>query len=96
MQQLIIAVRDRQLNAFMRPFTAQTAGQAIRSFRDEINRPDSELNRHPEDYELYRLGTFNEQTGEIKSEDPQQIALASNLIEQNTFTRNVQDNIGRN
>lgn len=78
----IIAVRDRQLDAFMRPFTAQTTGQAIRSFKDEVNRKDSELHAHPEDYELYQLGTFNEQTGQVTAlEKPLQLALASNLKE---------------
>lgn len=80
-QLIIIAVRDRQLDAFMRPFVAQSNGQAVRSFRDEINRAGSELNAHPEDYELYLLGTFEETTGEILATKPQQIAIATNLIE---------------
>lgn len=83
MPHIIVAVRDRQLNAFMRPFTAQTRGQAIRAFRDEVNRHESELNAHPEDYELYELGTFDEATGKITGHDSQpQLALATNLIEQ--------------
>lgn len=83
MTHFIIAVRDRQLQAFMRPFTAQTLGQAIRSFRDETNRKDSDINQHPEDYELYHLGHFNEQTGELTPlAKPESIAIATNLIEQ--------------
>lgn len=82
MQQIIVAVRDRQLNAYMRPFTAATRGQAIRAFGDEANRRESEINAHPEDYELYQLGTFEETTGKIiADEQPQQLALATNLIE---------------
>ena len=84
---IIVAVRDRQLNAYMRPFTAQTRGQAIRSFRDEVNRQGSEHNTHPEDYELYQLGTFDEETGVIsdiitaEGKGATQLAIASNLIE---------------
>lgn len=84
---IIVAVRDRQLNAYMRPFTAQTAGQAIRSFRDEANRQGSEINAHPEDYELYQLGKWDEETGviteTITAEGPGaiQLAIATNLIE---------------
>ena len=82
MHQIIVAVKDRQLDAFMRPFVAQTRGQAIRSFRDEINRQDSELNQHPEDYELYELAHYDDHSGKIlPHEAPQQLALASNLIE---------------
>lgn len=80
---MVIAVRDRQLNSFMRPFVAQTIGQAIRSFRDEVNRTESELNKHPEDYELYILGTFDDDNGALHQtpDHPTQIAIASNLIE---------------
>lgn len=79
-----MAVRDRQLDTFMRPFTAQAIGQAIRSFKDETNRKESEINAHPEDYELYQLGTFNEQTGAVTSLDkPLQVALATNLVQHN-------------
>lgn len=37
----------------------------IRSFADEVNRnaEDNPYNKHPEDYALYALGTFNDQTG---------------------------------
>lgn len=78
----IIAVHDRQLDAYMRPFTAQSIGQAIRSFRDEVNRADSELHKHPEDYTLFKLGTFDEYTGYVQpTPKPEQLALATNLLE---------------
>lgn len=82
MLHVIVAVHDRQLNAYMRPFVAQTVGQAIRSFRDEVNRQGSEMNQHPEDYTLHRVGVWDEQTGELGAASPiEQIAIASNLIE---------------
>lgn len=82
MRHIICAVRDRQLDAFMRPFAAQSRGQAIRSFTDETNRPDSELNKHPEDYELYQLAEWDDDTGRFTMpEKPISIAIASNLIE---------------
>lgn len=77
----IMAVHDRQLDAYMRPFCAQSIGQAIRSFRDETNRADSEIHAHPEDYELFAIGHFDESTGTITSTRPQQVAIATNLIE---------------
>lgn len=78
---VIVAVHDRQLNAFMRPFIAQTPGQALRSFRDEINRPGSDLNSHPEDYALFKIGEFEEATGHLTGNKPEQLAIATNLIE---------------
>lgn len=80
----IVAVKDRQLNAFMKPFACQSLGQAIRAFRDEVNNPQSELNKHPEDYELYEVGTWDEIHGALTGAKPNQIAIASNLVEKGT------------
>lgn len=79
----LCAVRDRQLNAFMRPFAAQSLGQAIRSFRDITNDPQSDIHKHPEDYELYHVGTFDDDNGKLSQvgDLPKQIAIATNLVE---------------
>lgn len=81
--EIIVAVHDRQLDTYMRPFVAQTPGQAIRSFRDEVNRPESELNKHPEDYSLYKVGEWKAENGIVfpLKNGPEQLALASNLTE---------------
>jgi len=77
---VLVAVRDRQLNAFGQIFVYQSRGQAIRAFGDEVNRKDNELNKHPEDYEMYEIGTFNTDDGMLEQDKPQQIAIATNLI----------------
>lgn len=78
----ILAIRDRQLDAFISPFPMQSLGQGIRGFRDEVNNPQSDLHKHPEDYELYHIADFDQNTGTIVAlERPQQIAIAANLIE---------------
>lgn len=63
----IVAVKDLAIQAFMQPTTVRAPGQAMRGFGDEINRKDAqnELQRHPEDYELWKIGTFDDETGEI-------------------------------
>lgn len=78
---LIYAVRDRAADAFGNPFFFTTQGQAIRVFMDEINRaePNNGLYIHSEDYDLYRLGTYDETSGEIMAEQPQQIAIGKDL-----------------
>lgn len=63
----ICAVRDIQIEEFMRPFTTPAVGGATRSFSDEVNRVDREnpMNQHPADYHLYEVGTFDTETGAI-------------------------------
>lgn len=63
----IVAVRDIQIEEFLRPFTTPAIGGATRSFTDEVNRVDRDnpMHQHPADYHLFELGTFDTQTGEI-------------------------------
>lgn len=78
----IVAVKDRAVDAYNRPFYVPTIGAAIRSFTDEVNRNESEMNAHPEDYDLYELGTFCDQTGTFLPADggvPRVISRAQDL-----------------
>uniref|UniRef100_UPI004047C348 phage ORF5 protein n=1 Tax=Mariniflexile sp. TaxID=1979402 RepID=UPI004047C348 len=63
----IVSVRDAALGAYGRPFFTMSIGQAIRSFQDEINRAaeDNNMNKHPKDFDLYSLGTFDDQSGQF-------------------------------
>jgi len=77
----IIIVRDIKANAYANPMFAASIGGTIRGFADEINKGDGNpLALHPEDYELYLFGEYDEQKGEfILLPKPEQIALGSNL-----------------
>lgn len=59
----VCAVRDRAIDAFMQPMFVQATGQAIRAFMDECNRADSPIAAHPEDYDLYLIGEYEENSG---------------------------------
>jgi len=81
MKVIVVAVFDRALGGFNRPFYVQARGLALRSFQDELNRPDSELAKHPADYELWQLGTWDEESGEFEGyKAKQRIALGSDLV----------------
>ena len=61
---VVISIKDSALDAFMQPWYVQTAAQAVRSFNQEVNNPESPMNRTPDDFDLYELGTFDENTGQ--------------------------------
>lgn len=65
----VCAVHDEMAKAYMRPMFVPAKGLAIRSFLDEANRPDKEntLYQHPEDFALYYLGEWDEETGEFET-----------------------------
>lgn len=65
MIRLVVAVRDSATGLFGQPFFVTARGQAVRAFTDEVNRPapDNDLNKHPEDFELYCVAEFDEASG---------------------------------
>lgn len=78
----IFSVRDRQGESFATPMFIPMPGQAIRSFTDEVNRSadNNPLYMHPDDFDLYRLGAFDTDTGRfINGADPEVIALGKNV-----------------
>lgn len=63
----ICAVRDRAIDSFGQPIYVHTNAQAARMFRDEINREGSEMGAHPEDFDLYEIGSYNEETAKLEA-----------------------------
>jgi len=62
----IFAIYDKKGISFGLPYYALQKGQAIRGFTDAVNDPSSPYNKHPEDFTLFHLGEFNDQTGKIE------------------------------
>lgn len=63
----IVSIIDRAAETFGRPFFVPSLGLAARSFSDEVNRvaEDNQLYNHPEDFDLYHLGSFNDSSAEF-------------------------------
>lgn len=70
MIQKVFAVRDGKAKGYLQPFYSINAGSAIRAFEDVINETGNQLSKHPEDYVLYELADFNDQTGEFINATP--------------------------
>ena len=62
MKLIVCSVKDRAADAFGRPMFVPSQGVAIRSFSDELNRndPENQLYNHPDDFDLYDFGTFDD------------------------------------
>jgi len=83
MNLLIVSVRDGASGAFGRPFFVTARGQAIRSFQDEVNRaaPDNDLHKHPEDFDLYCLGAFDDNEGRIVGTPPELLLRGKDALQ---------------
>ncbi|ALS03469.1 VP5 [Gokushovirus WZ-2015a] len=76
----VYAIKDAK-TSFMPCNVDYNDASAIRNFEHAVMAPDSLMRSHPADYTLYRLGSYNTETGLIVSEaDPQQIADAASVV----------------
>jgi len=82
MKLIICTVKDRAADAYGRPMFVPSTGVAIRSFSDEINRnnADNQLYNHPDDFDLYELGEFDDNTGLFSlHEQPKLLSLGKQV-----------------
>ena len=76
----IFAVRDVKAAVFHQPFIAPTRAAAVRGFSDAANDRNHEFAKHPEDYHLYEVGSYDDQTGLVSGVSPiSLVAMASDL-----------------
>lgn len=79
MKLFLVCVRDLATEAMGRPFCVNHPAQAVRSFSDEVNKPDSEIANHAKDYELWQVGTFDDGSGKVESA-LERLARATDLV----------------
>ena len=77
MKRGIYTVHDNQAQAFLAPFFCNTDGEAIRMFKDTVADPESLFQRHAHDFHLYRLGTFDDVTGDLQNTDPPEMLISA-------------------
>lgn len=75
----VCAVRDSALEAFMPPIFVPATGLAVRSFSDEVNKPESPFYAHPADFELHLLGVYEDSTGLFDQAERRQLARGADV-----------------
>lgn len=66
----VYSVLDTKADAFAPPFFVHRDEVAVRAFRDAVLDPQHPMSRHPEDYKLYRIGTFSDSDARLTPEVP--------------------------
>jgi hypothetical protein len=61
---LVFSVHDSKADAFLPPFILPKEAMALRAFSDCVNSEDHQFGKNPEDYTLFELGSFNDETGQ--------------------------------
>lgn len=66
------SIFDTKALIFHRPFFETTHGAATRLLVDLVNDQNTSIGRHPSDYVLYCVGTYNDSLGVLTPIDPRQ------------------------
>lgn len=82
----MVAMRDIVANVFGAPSVAPQLGAAIRAFGDGCQNtgdPNNTLAKHPEDFELWVVGEWDDETGmlsayPLESNQRKQLAVGAN------------------
>jgi len=77
----LYAIRDIKADAFAAPFLMANDNVAMRAVTESALSSDSSLRRHPGDYQLWCLGSYDEPTGNINS-SPLLVANVTSLVQE--------------
>lgn len=77
----VMTVYDSKVKAFLVPFFVRTVAEAIRSFTEAVNDPAKQFGKYASDYDLYKLGIYDDVTGKFAGEVPEHVIGALQVIE---------------
>lgn len=86
MKHTIVCIRDIKTNSYFVPQYIKSVGGFLRQMGDELNGPQNPntvaetMSKHPEDFELYQLGTWDDETGQYELTEKTQLCVVSSLI----------------
>ena len=76
----VYSMRD-EFAGFIQPTFELNDNIAMRNFKFAINRPDTIIYANPKHFDLYMIGTFNTETGELKKIEPKIVCTGLSVKE---------------
>lgn len=80
MLDLLIALKDEKAGLWYTPFNARNEAEAVRSFGEALRDPQGMVGRYPADFGLYRVGSWDRETGYIGVDEPTLICTGDALL----------------
>ena len=83
MKKIVFSIYDKKAGFFGPLMDYMKKGEVLRMFSDMVNekaRP-SMVAKHPEDYELYQLGSYENVEGKVEGSNKVYIACGSDFIQ---------------
>lgn len=76
----VYSVFDRAAAAYLHPYNQVNHASAIRSFGQACRSDAHQFAQYPEDYTLFYIGEFDEQTGKLHPITPEKIISALEFL----------------
>lgn len=77
----VFSVFDEKAQVFGQPFFLPHNGIALRSFSDLVQDSQTSINRHPEDFKLYLIGSYDDNSGSLNPvAQPEFLANATDFV----------------
>lgn len=81
----LFAIHDRKTFVYLSPFASRSQVDAIRQIKSSFKDPamlETPVGQHPEDFDLYHVAAFDDETGEIfPCKPPMLVATLATLRE---------------
>lgn len=74
----VLSAFDKKARSFLQPFYASHMDVGVRSFKEAANTPEHQVCKHAQDFALYRLGQWDDESGKFEL-FPQPVHLAEAL-----------------
>lgn len=85
-----MAAFDQKARVYLTPFYVTHIAVGVRAFSDAAKLPDHQVCKHPEDFTLYHLGSFNDETADYSPfAHPINLGTALNYLTVNPLTHGV-------
>lgn len=80
----LYSVFDAKLAIFNQPYPDLKDASALRRFSDDVNNntPKNPLNKHPQDYSLFYIGDYDDETGELIPSLPKALGTGSSVFKE--------------
>lgn len=76
----VFSIFDIKSELFNTPFFMVTRGEAVRAFKDLVNDRATTVGRHPDDYRLMCIGTFDNESGTFAANDCDSLGFGSDYL----------------
>ena len=76
----VYSIFDSAAGVYQRPFFCLADGEASRAFEDLAGDSEHPVGKHPGDYRLFRIGTYEDVDGVIVGSAPVSIVGAHELV----------------